>query len=59
MDSLGTLFAAGAWGVLLVCLVGAVVAAVVVTRWRRRVVSDLENAENERDQTTVVRAETG
>lgn len=47
MESLGTLFVVAALGVLLVGLLGGVIAAVAVTRWRRRAIRALEIAEKE------------
>ncbi|MFD9478387.1 hypothetical protein [Streptomyces nojiriensis] len=49
MESLGTLFTAAAWGVPLVILLGGVIVAGAVTRWRRRAISALERDEEQRD----------
>ncbi|WP_369383241.1 hypothetical protein [Streptomyces sp. cg36] len=45
MKSLGTLFVAATWGVPLVSVLGGVIAAVAITRWRRRAISALERDE--------------
>lgn len=48
MESLGSLFAAAAWGVPLVALLGGVISVVAATRWRRRAISALVRDEAER-----------
>ncbi|MFE3947806.1 hypothetical protein ACFXPV_39010, partial [Streptomyces sp. NPDC059118] len=48
MESLGTLFVAADWGVPLVGLLGGVIAVAAITRWRRRAISALEKADEER-----------
>lgn len=50
MESLGTLFAAAAWGVPLVGLLVGVIVVAAGTPWRRRAISALERAEAEQGE---------